>query len=143
MEFLKNPNFDFLGKTRLFVAASLLAILGGLAYMIATNTYIGRDPKGYGVEFSGGTQLIARFQNTPEVDRIRAAVEPAAPGSVIQTYDDPAKNQILIRIAGVEDEAAPAPAAPGEETGLGAASERVKRALASAYPENPVVESSS
>ena len=28
MEFLKNPNFDFLGKTRYFVGASLLVIAG-------------------------------------------------------------------------------------------------------------------
>ena len=143
MEFLKNPNFDFLGKTRYFVAASLLAILGGLAYMIATNTYIGRDPKGYGVEFSGGTQLIVKFQNPPDVDRIRTAVESVAPGAVVQTYDDPAKNQMLIRLAGAEDETAAAPAAGGGATTLGATADRVKQALASSYAQNAVIESSS
>ena len=131
MEFLKNPNFDFLGKTRYFVGASLLVILAGLAYMLSTNTYLGRDAKGYGVEFSSGTQLIARFQGAPDVDRIRAAVEPVAPGAVVQTYDDPSKNQMLIRIAGAEE---------GE---VGVTAERVKQALASQYAENPVVESSS
>ena len=55
MEFLKNPNFDFLGKTRYFVGASLVVVLAGLAYMLSTNTYLGRSPKGYGVEFSGGS----------------------------------------------------------------------------------------
>ena len=145
MEFLKNPNFDFLGKTRYFVGASLVVVLAGLAYMLTTNTYLGRDPKGYGVEFSGGTQLIVKFQNAPAVDRIRAAVEQAAPGAVIQTYDDPSKNQVLIRLAGAEeDPATPAPGTPtGEETGLGAAAARVRRALAASYSENPVVESSS
>ncbi len=141
MEFLKNPNFDFLGKTRFFVAASLLAILGGLAYMIATNTYIGRNPGGYGVEFSGGTQLIVKFQNPPDVDRIRTAVESVAPGAVVQTYDDPAKNQMLIRLAGAEDETAAAPGTPA--TALGATADRVKQALASSYAENAVLESSS
>ena len=148
MEFLKNPNFDFLGKTRYFVAASALLVLGGLAYMLSTNTYLGRNPRGYGVEFSGGTQLIVKFQNPPQVDRIRGAVEQASPGAVIQTYDDPSKNQVLIRLAGTEEEeaAAPAPAPAGaapEPTGLGATAERVKAALASSYAENPVVESSS
>jgi preprotein translocase subunit SecF len=150
MEFLKNPNFDFLGKTRYFVGASVLVILAGLAYMLSNNVYLGRDPRGYGVEFSGGTQLIVKFQNPPEVDRIRGAVEHAAPGAVIQTYDDPAKNQVLIRLAGVEDEAGPAPApVPGvapaadQQGGLGAAAERVRQALAASYGENPVVEASS
>ena len=143
MEFLKNPNFDFLGKTRYFVAASVLVVLGGLAYMLTTNTYLGRNPQGYGVEFSGGTQLIVKFQNPPDVDRIRTAVEGVAPGAVVQTYDDPAKNQMLIRLAGAEDETvAPAPAG-GAPTGLGATADRVKQSLASSYAENPVLESSS
>jgi preprotein translocase subunit SecF len=131
MEFLKNPNFDFLGKTKYFVGASVLVILGGLAYMLSTNTYVGREAKGYGVEFSSGTQLIVRFQAAPAVDRIRGAVEPVAPGAVIQTYDDPGKNQVLIRIAGAEE---------GE---VGTTADRVKQALATQYGENPVVESSS
>ena len=131
MEFLKNPNFDFLGKTRYFVGASVLVILAGLAYMLSTNTYLGSNPKGYGVEFSGGTQLIVKFQNPPQIDRIRSAVEQAAPGAVIQTYDQPEKNQVLIRLAGAE------------EADLGATAERVKQALAGGYGENPVVEASS
>ena len=149
MEFLKNPNFDFLGKTRYFVGASVLVILAGLAYMVSTNTYLGRNPRGYGVEFSGGTQLIVKFQNPPQVDRIRSAVEQAAPGAVIQTYDKPEKNQVLIRLAGTEEEqaapATPSLAIPGgqDASGLGAAASRVKQALASGYSENPVLETSS
>ena len=34
----------------------------------------------YGVEFSGGTQLIAEFQKPAEIDKIRDAVEHGAPG---------------------------------------------------------------
>jgi preprotein translocase subunit SecF len=149
MEFLKNPNFDFLGKTRYFVGASLLVVLAGLAYMLSTNTYLGRNPSGYGVEFSGGTQIIAKFQNPPQVDRIRTAVEHAAPGAIIQTYDKPEKNQVLIRLSGTEEEqqapAAPTTTTPGapETDKLGVAANRVKQALASGYSENPVVETSS
>jgi preprotein translocase subunit SecF len=142
MEFLKNPNFDFLGKTRYFVAASLLLILAGLAYMLSTNTYLGRAPKGYGVEFSGGTQLIARFQSSPDIDRIRAAVESVAPGAVIQTFDEPGKNQVLIRLAGADQESSGG-ATPEATSGLDARANRVKETLAARYPENAIVESSS
>lgn len=131
MEFLKNPNFDFLGKTRYFVGASVFVVLAGLAYMLSNNVFLGQNPKGYGVEFSGGTQLIVKFQNPPQIDRIRSAVEQAAPGAVIQTFDKPEKNQVLIRLAGAE------------EAELGTAAERVKQALATRYAENPVVEASS
>lgn len=121
LEILKNPDFDFLGKARYFVAASLLLIVVGVVAMTR--------PGGvrFGVEFSGGTQVIAKFQKTPDVDRIRAAI----PDAVIQNYDAPERNQVLIRRAIVEgqavDHAAPAV--------LGALSEK--------YSDNPVVESSS
>ena len=131
MEFLKNPNFDFLGKTRYFVGASVLVVLAGLAYMLSNNVFLGQNPKGYGVEFSGGTQLIVKFQNPPQIDRIRSAVEQAAPGAVIQTYDKPEKNQVLIRLAGAE------------EAELGTKAEHVKQALATRYADNAVVEASS
>jgi preprotein translocase subunit SecF len=124
MEILKNPNFDFLGKTRYFVAGSLILILAGGAY-------IARNGLHYGVEFSGGTQLILKFQNPPQVDRIRDAVGKQAPGAVIQTYGDPSKNQILIRLAGELQ---------GEVENAG---RPVLDALTTSYAENPVVESSS
>jgi preprotein translocase subunit SecF len=131
MEILKNPNFDFLGKARYFVAASLVVILGGLAYMVSQKVYLGRDARGYGVEFSGGTQLILKFQNAPQVERIRDAVGKQAPGAVIQTYGDPSKNQVLIRLAG---------ALQGEVENAG---RPVLDGLKASYAENPVVESSS
>jgi len=126
MEILKNPNFDFLGKARYFIAASLIIIISGMAYMATHGIR-------YGVEFSGGTELIVKFQGPPQVDRIRQAVEPVAPEAVIQTYGDPSSNQVLIRVAG------------GAESGgeLDTTAKRVLDALAASYSSNPVLESSS
>ena len=89
MEIIKNPNIDFLGKARYFVALSLLVIAAGLAWVASGHLR-------YGVEFSGGTQLILHFQNSPEVDRIRDAVTRVSPGAVIQTYGDARANKILV-----------------------------------------------
>ncbi len=127
LEILKNPNFDFLGKAKYFISLSLLLIVGGLGYMLATGVYIGSNPKGYGVEFSGGTQLIIHFEKTPENDRIRAAV----PDATIQTYDVPSKNQVLVRIAAAD------------ESALDQAANNAKAAIAAQYPENRILESSS
>jgi preprotein translocase subunit SecF len=93
--------------------------------------FIARNGLRYGVEFSGGTQLILKFQNPPQVDRIRDAVGKQAPGAVIQTYGDPSKNMVLIRLAG---------ALQGEVENAG---RPVLDALKAEYAENPVVESSS
>ena len=127
LEILKNPNFDFLGKTKIFVGLSLALIAAGVAFMLGTGVYIGEGAKGYGVEFSGGTQLILHFEKTPETDRIRAAV----PDATIQTYDDPAKNQVLVRLAAAD------------ETNLDQAANAAKAAIASQYSENKILESSS
>jgi preprotein translocase subunit SecF len=126
MEILKNPNFDFLGKTRYFIAASLILIAAGVAYMATHGIR-------YGVEFSGGTELIVKFKTTPQVDRIRPALETVAPGAIIQTYGNPASNQVLIRVAGGQE-------IEGE---LDTTAKRVLDTLAASYAENPVVESSS
>jgi preprotein translocase subunit SecF len=125
MEIVKNTNIDFLGKARWFILASLVVILAGVAY-IATRGLR------YGVEFSGGTQLIVKFQNAPDTDRIRAAVEPVAAGSVIQTYGDASANSVLIRIG-----------ATGEGENLDAPARAALDALGRGYAENPVLESNS
>lgn len=93
MEILKNPNFDFLGKTRYFVAVSLAIIVVGVVVM-------NRQGVRFGVEFEGGTQLILQFQARPDIGRVRAVVEKVAPGAAIQGYDAPSRNQALIRVGG-------------------------------------------
>ena len=131
MEILKNPQFDFLGKAKYFIPLSLAVIAVGL-FMIAGGKLRS------GVEFSGGTQIIAKFKEAPQVERVRAAVEKVAPGAVIQSYGEASRNQVLIRLAKAGGE--------GEEGGkgdLGSLAKQVLDALGSEYAPNPVVESSS
>jgi preprotein translocase subunit SecF len=125
MEILKTTHYDFLGKTRIAVTASLLLILAGFAYIYKNGFH-------YGVEFSGGTQLIVKFQSAPEIDKVRRAVETVSNGATIQTYDQPAKNQVLIRLAGVGE---------GNED-LSKVAQDALKALATQYTGNSVLESS-
>ncbi len=124
MEFLKNPNYDFLGKTKILLGVSIALIAAGVAYISSHGVR-------YGVEFSGGTQLIATFQNRPEVDKVRAAVDKVATGAVIQTYDEPSKNRVLIRLPHT-----------GGEGDLSASADSVLKSLAANYPDNKVMDSS-
>ncbi len=125
MEILRNPRFDFLGKTTLWVGLSLVLLSASIAYLVSRGIR-------YGVEFSGGTQLVVKFQSSPSVDRIRDAVNPVDKEAVIQSYDDPSKNQVLIRLAEA-----------GGDTEITSPAQNILAALARSYPENPVVESSS
>ena len=125
MEIIRNPNFDFLGKAKYFIALSIAVILAGLAWMATGHLR-------YGVEFSGGTQLVLHFQNPPEIDKIRDAVTRVSPGSVIQTYGDIKGNKVLVRVG----QEAP-------ESDLDAPARAVRQALADTYGQNPILESSS
>jgi len=136
MEFLKNPSFDFLGRARWFVLMSTVLVVSS-AWWVASGHIR------YGVEFSGGTQLIVQFQKTPAVDRIRDAVESASEGAVIQTFGDPKDNKVLVRLALREEGGTPAAAPPEGESELDAAAQTALSALAGSYGENPVIESSS
>jgi preprotein translocase subunit SecF len=129
MEILKNPHYDFLGKARYFIPLSLALVAAGVFTLVAGKLR-------YGVEFSGGTQLIAKFKETPQVDRIRDAVEKVSPGAVIQGYGEALRHQVLIRLAAAGEGAA----AEGE---LDSSAKRVLDSLASTYPQNPVLEWSS
>ena len=125
MEILKNPNLDFLGRAK--YALVLSAILVGLGiYAIASGQIR------YGVEFSGGTQLILQFQSRPEIESIRAAIEKASPGSVIQTFGEAEDNKVLIRLA-----------LEADDTDLEAPARSALATLADSYGDNPVIESSS
>jgi preprotein translocase subunit SecF len=125
MEIIKNPSFDFLSKARYFIALSVVVILGGIGWIATRGLH-------YGVEFSGGTQLILRFAGAPEIDKIRDAVTRVAPGALLQAYGGPKDNQVLVRIAG---------ATP--ESDLDAPARAVRQALAETYAQNAVTESSS
>jgi len=107
MELLKDPKIDFLGKAPVFVAVSALIVIGS-AVLVGTRGML------YGVEFSGGTQLVVQFTERPQLDKIRDAVTAVAPGATIQTFDEVSKNEVLIRIADVS-------AAPAEKVTLPAA----------------------
>ena len=125
MQILHNPSYDFLGKTKVLLVVSTTLILAGIAYIASHGIR-------YGVEFSGGTQLIARFQSRPEVDKVRAAVDKVVTGATIQTYDDPSKNQVLIRLPHTE----------GAGTELSSAAQAVLQSLKTDYAANAVTESS-
>ena len=84
IELFKSPNFDFIGKRRWAYIVSLLFIAAGLVSMWV------QGGLRYGIDFSGGTLIQARFEKPVAVDRIRAALDQIKLGeSVIQEFGDP------------------------------------------------------
>jgi len=93
MELFRVTNFDFLKYKWYAIAASWLLIAVG-AFAI----FVQKGLK-FGIDFAGGTQIALRFASTPDLDRLRDILRAANLGETgIQRYEDPSKNQVLIRV---------------------------------------------
>ena len=74
MHIFKNPNFDFVRWKWHAIALSWVVILAG-AVVIWTKGM----PKG--VEFSGGTIVIVQFEQQPNVEQVRSALDRRFPAA--------------------------------------------------------------
>ena len=96
MRIFKNPNYDFVRWTwHALVLSWIIIIAGGL--------YIWKNGIPLGVEFSGGTIVIVKFQQAPDLDKIRTAL-PDGANAIVQTYGPDTSNEVMIRVpsAGAE-----------------------------------------
>lgn len=93
MYLFKNPNFDFLRWRWHALTLSALVLVAGAA------TAVARGGLPLGIDFSGGTIVVVRFEG-PRVteEAVRAAVAGLPGEKVVQQYGDPAANEILIRL---------------------------------------------
>jgi len=99
MDFLKNPNFDFIRWRWHAIGLSLVVILAGLAMTV-------RNGLPLGIDFSGGTLVVVRFQQAVNEDAVRRAIDSIQGEKIIQPFGDSASHEWLIRlpiIAGTEE----------------------------------------
>ncbi|HXG87088.1 MAG TPA: protein translocase subunit SecF [Vicinamibacterales bacterium] len=97
MDFLKNPNFNFIRWRWHALALSSLVILAGLGVMATRGVPLG-------IDFSGGTLLLVKFEQTVGEDAVRGAINSVQVDKVIQPYGDAADNSWLIRLPQIADE---------------------------------------
>jgi preprotein translocase subunit SecF len=99
MKLFEQTNIDFV-KWRWHAIALSLLIIGAGAVTIMT--------KGLplGVDFSGGTIVIVKFDQQVGTDQVRAAVgnTPGGNDAVVQDYGDASQHQVMIRVAQTGDE---------------------------------------
>jgi len=92
MAIFDNPNYDFSKWRWHAIALSTLVIVAGIGYGITKGIPLG-------IDFSGGTIVVVKFEQPTTVDQVRAALATGMSGeSVIQSYGDEANNEILIRV---------------------------------------------
>jgi len=99
MEFLRNPNYDFIRWRWQAIGLSVLVIVAGLAVILTRGLPLG-------IDFSGGTLLVVKFRQPVAENAVRDALDALPGDKVIQPYGDAGENEWLIRLPQVQDEQA-------------------------------------
>ena len=92
MAIIENANYDFIKWRWHAIALSTIIVLAGIGFAVARGVPLG-------IDFSGGTIVVVKFEQPTSVDQVRAALAASMTGeNVIQSYGDAANSEILIRM---------------------------------------------
>jgi preprotein translocase subunit SecF len=92
MQFFQNTNYDFIKWRWHALALSAVVILGGLGLMAT------RSGLPLGIDFSGGTIVVLKFDQAVTEDQVRGAVGSIPGEKVVQQYGPAADHEILVRL---------------------------------------------
>ena len=92
MQLLREPNFNFIKWRWHTIALSLVVIIGGVVMMVV------RGGLPLGIDFSGGTLVILKFEQPTSEDLVREALVSVEGDKVVQQYGDPAANEFMVRL---------------------------------------------
>jgi preprotein translocase subunit SecF len=93
MELFKDTHIDFLRVKWICIGISWTVILAGLLSIFL------HGGLRFGIDFSGGTQIVLKFHSRPEPTKIEEILRPLKLGlEGVQRYDDPSKNEVLIKV---------------------------------------------
>jgi preprotein translocase subunit SecF len=91
MRIFTNANYNFIRWRWHAIALSLAVVIGGIATMAVRGMPLGLD-------FTGGTIVILEFKQDITEEQVRNAVAPLPGDEAVNTYDDPAEHQIMVRL---------------------------------------------
>ncbi len=92
MQIFRDTHYDFIKWRWHALALSALVILAGLVLMWS------RGGLPLGVDFSGGTIVVLKFDQPVTEDAVRNAIASIPGDKVVQSYGDRGDNEILVRL---------------------------------------------
>ena len=93
MELFRNTKIDFLRVKWICIGVSWALIVLGFISIAAHHGLR------FGIDFSGGTQIVLKFASRPDPARIESILKPLNLGlEGVQRYDDPTKDEVLIKV---------------------------------------------
>ncbi|HUF16554.1 MAG TPA: hypothetical protein VMS12_00770, partial [Thermoanaerobaculia bacterium] len=93
MEIFTNTRFDFLRWRHYVLAFTLLFTVIGFGWFAVRGLNVG-------IDFSGGANVVLRFQDVVPIDELRSAL----PSATIQRYGRVEDNSVLIRLPRLQQE---------------------------------------
>jgi preprotein translocase subunit SecF len=106
VEFFRGVNVDWLRLKWYFLAFSMIFSVAGIVSM-GVHMHTIHSPVPLGVDFKGGTQVQVKFDQTPDINKIRQATMAAGiPDASVVTYDVASNNEVLISLPKQQNEAA-------------------------------------
>ena len=99
MQIFRTPNINFFRWRWQAIVVSAIVILVG----VSTIWFGGGLP--LGIDFSGGTAVVLRFEERTPEEAVRIALSSVEGEKVVQQYGDPAENEVLIRLPQIAEEA--------------------------------------
>jgi preprotein translocase subunit SecF len=90
MRILTNVNIDWLRWRWHALAVSWLIIIGGIVLMATRGLPLG-------IDFTGGTLIVVRFEQPVPADQVRASLSSLPGETIIQAYGDASNREYLIR----------------------------------------------
>jgi preprotein translocase subunit SecF len=91
MQIFKNAHYDFIRWRWHALVLSSVVIIGGLGLALA------RNGMPLGIDFTGGTILVLKFEQPVSDAAVRKAVDVLPGDKVVQQYGEPEQHEILIR----------------------------------------------
>jgi preprotein translocase subunit SecF len=127
MDIIRDTKIDWLKYRWHFIIFSLLLIgLGAL-------DIVRKGGVRYGIDFSEGTIVYAKFEKTPQIDAVRQKLADGGIGeAVIQRYDREELNLVMIRVERASEGG----------TSLDTTANRILEILKGDFPDNRLVDSS-
>jgi preprotein translocase subunit SecF len=127
MDIIRDTHIDWLKYRWHFIGLSLLVI--GLGALDIAR----KGGLRFGIDFSEGTIVYAKFEKTPQIDVVRQKLTEGGMGeAVIQRFDREELNLVMIRVE----------RGSSEGTELDTAANRILQILESEIPDNRLVDSS-
>jgi preprotein translocase subunit SecF len=96
-QFLKEPNFDFMARRNLVLGVSTAAVAASIAVLLIIGLNMG-------IEFTGGTELVVRYAETPDIPAIRRLLSDAGIArATVTTIGKPEEHEVNIRLGAAGD----------------------------------------